>query len=146
MTQPPNSDVERVAEVLPCPFCGAESVPAMAMNMQGTRYYRQCNNCNMQGPDGKTREERDTAWNQRAALQPSGGDAVAAERKHWHDAAEAKAKHYRDIAGDCIRHSYSVNDEMKKAEALDAFATDIRVASLNDEWFRARTPTPQEKM
>lgn len=59
------------SELMPCPFCGGESVPAMAMNMQGTRYYRQCNNCNMQGPDASTKEDRDAAWNRRPASPPA---------------------------------------------------------------------------
>lgn len=58
------------AALLPCPFCGGEATPAMAMNMHGTRYYHQCNNCNMQGPDSGTREGRDTVWNTRPALSP----------------------------------------------------------------------------
>lgn len=102
MTQPPNSDVEKVASDIvkrwsKITWAGSDpSDVTVAGDMN----------------------ELITAIS--AALQPSGGDAVAAER-------EACAK----VAEEYVDPTYNTNDEVRTAEHIAAA-------------IRARTPTPQE--
>jgi Lar family restriction alleviation protein len=150
----PRQAGELLAELLACPFCGADSVPAMAMNMQGTRYYRQCNSCNMQGPDGNTREERDAAWNRRAATsapRPSGavpqdGSAVeVAERiteiRRHHEVASTPEARGMSAAEWARQHAtlahWERGDLLEIAAALLA-----RIHQLNDafEWHDIPVP------
>lgn len=83
-----NNDAERAA-LLPCPFCGNESVHVHDSYVDSSGFMVLCGNCTAEGPLCPTEKDASAEWNRRTPSASTGEDglpeltALRAEVREW---------------------------------------------------------------